>query len=68
MKYKNKCWNKLKEIKNVFFKVRNMRNKEKPLLRRKSDLPTQDSGVAKTLTNYKRADDYLKTTPDSNKC
>lgn len=55
-------------MKKIFFKVRNMRNKEKPLLRRKSDLPTQDSGVAKTLTSYKRADDYLKTTPDSNKC
>lgn len=49
------------------WQVRNMRNKEKPLIRRKSDLP-QDSGVAKALTSYKRADDFLKTPPDGNKC
>ena len=48
-------------------KVRNMRNKDKPFLRKKSDLPA-DSGVAKALTGYKRADEFLKTTPDSNKC
>ncbi|KAG5682375.1 hypothetical protein PVAND_011731 [Polypedilum vanderplanki] len=47
--------------------ARNIRNKDKPLLRRKSDLP-QNSGVAKVLTNYKRADDFLKSTPDTNKC
>ena len=49
------------------FKARNLRNMDKPLLRKKSELP-QDSGVAKALTNYKRADEFLKTTPDTNKC
>jgi len=47
--------------------VRNMRNKDKPLIRRKSDLP-QDSGIARALTSYKRADEFLKTPPDGNKC
>lgn len=47
--------------------VRNLRNKDKPLIRRKSDLP-QDSGVARALTSYKRADEFLKTPPDANKC
>ncbi|KAL7036701.1 hypothetical protein ACKWTF_008903 [Chironomus riparius] len=47
--------------------ARNLRNMDKPLLRKKSELP-QDSGVAKALTNYKRADEFLKTTPDTNKC
>lgn len=49
------------------FQVRNLRNKDKPLIRRKSDLPT-DSGVARALTSYKRADEFLKTPPDGNKC
>lgn len=48
--------------------VRNSRNKDKPLLRKKSDLP-QDSSVTIALNTYKRADDYLKTSPnDGNKC
>jgi serine/threonine-protein phosphatase 2A regulatory subunit B' len=51
----------------MILKVRNLRNKDKPLLRRKSDLPA-DTGVAKALTGYKRADDFLKSTPDGNKC
>lgn len=56
------------ETKKMFsFKARNLRNMDKPLLRKKSELP-QDSGVAKALTNYKRADEFLKTTPDTNKC
>jgi serine/threonine-protein phosphatase 2A regulatory subunit B' len=49
------------------FKARNLRNKEKPLLRRKSELP-QDTGVAKAINSYQRADDYLKSPPDSNNC
>lgn len=51
----------------ILFQVRNLRNKDKPLIRRKSDLP-QDSGVARALTSYKRADEFLKTPPDGNKC
>lgn len=48
--------------------VRNSRNKDKPLLRKKSDLP-QDSSVTIALNTYKRSDDYLKTSPnDGNKC
>lgn len=40
---------------------RNFRIKDKP------DLP-QDSGVARALTTYKRADEFLKTPSDENKC
>lgn len=43
-----------------------IRNKDKPLLRRKSDLPT-DSGTIRALFEHKRTDDYLKTPPDVNK-
>ncbi|XP_054731608.1 serine/threonine-protein phosphatase 2A 56 kDa regulatory subunit gamma isoform isoform X3 [Anastrepha obliqua] len=46
--------------------IRGERNKDKPLLRRKSDLPT-DSGTMRALIEHKRPDDFLKTTPDVNK-
>ncbi|XP_037806433.1 serine/threonine-protein phosphatase 2A 56 kDa regulatory subunit gamma isoform isoform X7 [Lucilia sericata] len=41
------------------------RNKDKPLLRRKSDLPA-DSGTVRALIEHKRPDEYLKTPPDAN--
>lgn len=44
-----------------------MRNKDKPLLRKKSDLP-QDNSVTKVLNNYKRSDEFLKSPSESNKC
>ncbi|XP_063696736.1 serine/threonine-protein phosphatase 2A 56 kDa regulatory subunit gamma isoform-like [Culicoides brevitarsis] len=44
----------------------NVINKEKPMMRRKSDLPI-DSGTARALMNHVRADEYLKTPPDVNK-
>ncbi|CAG0881947.1 unnamed protein product [Darwinula stevensoni] len=40
------------------------RNKEKPLLRRKSELP-HDKLTATALDTHKRADDYLKSAPES---
>ncbi|XP_065354858.1 serine/threonine-protein phosphatase 2A 56 kDa regulatory subunit gamma isoform isoform X2 [Calliphora vicina] len=43
------------------------RNKDKPLLRRKSDLPA-DSGTVRALIEHKRPDEYLKTPPDANMC
>ncbi|XP_059614116.1 serine/threonine-protein phosphatase 2A 56 kDa regulatory subunit gamma isoform isoform X1 [Phlebotomus argentipes] len=43
------------------------KNKEKPLIRRKSDLP-QDSGTVRALIEHKRPDEFLTTPPDSNKC
>lgn len=39
------------------------RNKEKPLLRRKSELP-HDQYTIKALSDHKRADDYLTTSPE----
>ena len=39
---------------------------DKPLLRRKSDLPT-DVYTQQALESHKRADDYLPTPPDANK-
>ncbi|KAH8277128.1 hypothetical protein KR026_005825 [Drosophila bipectinata] len=42
--------------------VRGERNKDKPLLRRKSDLPS-DSGTVKALIEHKRPDEYLTTPP-----
>ncbi|KAH8295024.1 hypothetical protein KR018_005941 [Drosophila ironensis] len=42
--------------------IRGERNKEKPLLRRKSDLPS-DSGTVKALIEHKRPDEYLTTPP-----
>jgi serine/threonine-protein phosphatase 2A regulatory subunit B' len=35
------------------------RNKEKPLLRRKSELP-HDSTTAKALNDHKRADEFVR--------
>lgn len=52
---------------NQKFQARNGRNKEKPLIRRKSELP-QDTGTVRALIEHKRADEYLTTPPDSNKC
>nr|CAD7259390.1 unnamed protein product [Timema shepardi] len=47
--------------------VRKTRNKEKPLLRRKSELP-HDTYTLKALIDHKRADEFLPTPPDVNKC
>lgn len=47
--------------------MKNMRNKDKPLLRTKSELP-QNTDTIQALIDHKRADDYLKTTSDDNKC
>ncbi|XP_037732788.1 serine/threonine-protein phosphatase 2A 56 kDa regulatory subunit gamma isoform isoform X1 [Drosophila subpulchrella] len=48
--------------------IRGERNKDKPLLRRKSDLPT-DSGTVRALIEHKRTDEYLTTPPpDGNNC
>lgn len=46
--------------------IRGERNKDKPLLRRKSDLPA-DSGTIRALFEHKRTEDFLKTLPDVNK-
>ncbi|CAL8111936.1 unnamed protein product [Orchesella dallaii] len=42
------------------------KNSEKPLLRRKSELP-HDTYTAMALNNHKRADEFLSTPPDVNK-
>lgn len=47
--------------------MKNMRNKEKSLLRTKSELP-QDNETVRALIEHKRADDYLQTTSDENNC
>ncbi|XP_036673606.3 serine/threonine-protein phosphatase 2A 56 kDa regulatory subunit gamma isoform isoform X4 [Drosophila suzukii] len=48
--------------------IRGERNKDKPLLRRKSDLPS-DSGTVRALIEHKRTDEYLTTPPpDGNNC
>lgn len=47
--------------------ARVVRNKEKPLLRKKSELP-QDTFTVKALIDHKRADEFLPTPPDVNKC
>ena len=39
---------------------------DKPLLRRKSELPT-DAYTQQALESHKRADEYLTTPPDANK-
>ncbi|KAF4532338.1 hypothetical protein B566_EDAN003641 [Ephemera danica] len=44
-----------------------VKNKEKPLLRRKSELP-HDGYTIKALIDHQRADEYLTTPPDVNKC
>ncbi|XP_066996486.1 serine/threonine-protein phosphatase 2A 56 kDa regulatory subunit gamma isoform isoform X2 [Anabrus simplex] len=47
--------------------VRKLRNKEKPFIRRKSELP-HDTYTMKALSDHKRADEFLPTPPDVNKC
>ncbi|EDW67092.2 serine/threonine-protein phosphatase 2A 56 kDa regulatory subunit gamma isoform isoform X5 [Drosophila virilis] len=48
--------------------MRGERNKDKPLIRRKSDLPS-DSGTVRALIEHKRTDEYLTTPPpDANNC
>ncbi|XP_065168427.1 serine/threonine-protein phosphatase 2A 56 kDa regulatory subunit gamma isoform-like isoform X3 [Atheta coriaria] len=47
--------------------ARKVRNTNKPLVRRKSELP-QDQYTVKALNEHKRADEYLPTPPDVNKC
>lgn len=47
--------------------ARNSINKDKPLIRKKSDLP-QDMGTVKALLEHKRADEYLTTPADVDKC
>ncbi|XP_030764638.1 serine/threonine-protein phosphatase 2A 56 kDa regulatory subunit gamma isoform-like isoform X2 [Sitophilus oryzae] len=47
--------------------VKKHRNSTKPLVRRKSELP-QDQCTIKALNDHKRADEYLATPPDVNKC
>ncbi|XP_060536592.1 serine/threonine-protein phosphatase 2A 56 kDa regulatory subunit gamma isoform isoform X2 [Cylas formicarius] len=42
-------------------------NANKPLMRRKSELP-QDQYTVTALNSHKRADEYLSTPPDVNKC
>merc|ERR1712071_512402 len=42
-----------------------VKNREKPLLRRKSELP-HDTYTIKALTDHKRADEFLPTPPDVN--
>ncbi|CAO1404164.1 unnamed protein product [Diamesa tonsa] len=44
--------------------ARNIRNKEKPLIRRKSDLP-QDSGTVRAIYEHKRTDEFLMSPPQS---
>ncbi|XP_045469738.1 serine/threonine-protein phosphatase 2A 56 kDa regulatory subunit gamma isoform-like isoform X3 [Harmonia axyridis] len=43
------------------------RNMTRPLVRRKSELPV-DQTTVKALNDHKRADEYLTTPPDVNKC
>ncbi|KAH8382843.1 hypothetical protein KR009_005579 [Drosophila setifemur] len=45
--------------------IRGERNMDKPLLRRKSDLPS-DSGTVQALIEHKRPDEFLTTPPDGN--
>ncbi|GFG30799.1 hypothetical protein Cfor_00179 [Coptotermes formosanus] len=47
--------------------VQKARNKDKPLLRRKSEIP-HDTYTLKALIDHKRADEFLTTPPDVNKC
>ncbi|KAK3912424.1 Serine/threonine-protein phosphatase 2A 56 kDa regulatory subunit delta isoform [Frankliniella fusca] len=47
--------------------VTNKPRQVKPLLRRKSELP-HDSYTVRALNDHKRADEYLPTPPDVNKC
>lgn len=43
--------------------MKNMRNKDKPLLRAKSELP-HNIDTIQALQDHKRADDYLKSATD----
>ena len=45
--------------------AKRVKNREKPLLRRKSKLP-HDTYTIKALTDHKRADEFLPTPPDVN--
>ncbi|XP_046440178.1 serine/threonine-protein phosphatase 2A 56 kDa regulatory subunit gamma isoform-like [Daphnia pulex] len=45
--------------------AKRVKNREKPLLRRKSELP-HDTYTIKALTDHKRADEFLPTPPDVN--
>ncbi|XP_018320210.1 serine/threonine-protein phosphatase 2A 56 kDa regulatory subunit gamma isoform isoform X2 [Agrilus planipennis] len=47
--------------------VHKINNVNKQFVRRKSDLP-QDQYTVKALTDHKRAEEYLVTPPDVNKC
>lgn len=49
--------------------LKNMRgnNKDRPLLRTKSELP-RDNDTIQALKEHRRADDYLQTNADENKC
>ncbi|KAJ8941364.1 hypothetical protein NQ314_010427, partial [Rhamnusium bicolor] len=47
--------------------VKKARKSYKPLVRRKSELP-QDQYTVRALTDHKRADEFLMTPPDVNKC
>ncbi|KAI5741450.1 hypothetical protein M8J76_013760 [Diaphorina citri] len=55
------------KIENEAYEVKKVRNKEKPLLRRKSELP-HDTYTVRALSDHKRADEFLPTPPDVNKC
>ncbi|XP_050294069.1 serine/threonine-protein phosphatase 2A 56 kDa regulatory subunit gamma isoform-like isoform X2 [Anthonomus grandis grandis] len=46
---------------------KNRNNRDKPLVRRKSELP-QDQYTVKALSDHKRADEFLPTPPDVNQC
>lgn len=63
------CFFRFPEIHFVFFthlfQIRNIRNKDKPLMRRKSDL-VEDTGTVRALMEHKRADEYLTTPPNVN--
>ncbi|XP_021964080.1 serine/threonine-protein phosphatase 2A 56 kDa regulatory subunit gamma isoform [Folsomia candida] len=59
--------NLYERLEGVHQEAMGVRNKEKPLLRRKSELP-HDSYTLKALNDYKRPDEYLSTPPDVNKC
>ncbi|XP_074027331.1 protein phosphatase regulatory B subunit well-rounded isoform X6 [Leptinotarsa decemlineata] len=47
--------------------IKKARNSTKPLIRRKSELP-QDQYTMRALSDHKRADEFLVTPPDVNKC
>lgn len=58
-----------KNVPNVckFFQTKNVRNKDKPLLRTKSELP-QSNETIRALIDHRRADDILKAPTDENQC